>query len=95
MQVRYFDEYKWVDAGDGMIFHFQDKAGECVAEVAMHDPDLKLWKWEVQVPQRYRYMDVQPCGLVVGSLPAKRVCELILSSTFITRPVGMPSSAMR
>ena len=88
MQVRYFDEFKWVDANEGLIFHFQDAAGEMVAEVALRDADLKLWKWEVNLPPRYRLGDVQPCGLVVGALPAKRVCELILCNTFITRPVA-------
>ena len=95
MQVRYFDEFKWVDAGEGTIFQFQDESGESVADVAIHDPDLKLWKWEVRVPQRYQYRDVQPCGLIVGALPAKRVCELILCNTFITKPAGISSSATR
>jgi len=70
MQVRYLDEFKWVDAADGTIFQFQDDSGESVADVAVHDPDLNLWKWEVRVPPRYRYRDVQPCGLIVGVLPA-------------------------
>ena len=91
MQVRYFDEFKWVDVGDGTVFQFQDQSGESVADVAIHDLDLKLWKWEVHVPQRYRFMDVHPCGLIVGALPAKRVCELILCNTFVTKPVGMSS----
>ena len=95
MQVRYFDEFKWVDAGEGTIFQFQDESGESVADVAIHDPDLKLWSWEVRVPQRYQYRDVQPCGLIVGALPAKRVCELILCNTFITKPAGISSSATR
>jgi hypothetical protein len=96
MQVRYFDEFKWVDAGEGTVFHFQDETGESVADVAIHDPDLKLWKWEVRVPQRYQFMGVKPCGLVVGVLAAKRVCELILSSTFITRPAVVgPASLPR
>ena len=93
MQVRFFDEFKWVDAGDGTIFQFQDESGESVADVAVHDPDLKLWKWEVRLPARYRFKDVQPCGLIVGVLPAKRVCELILTNTFITRPPGVGSPA--
>ena len=92
MQVRYFDEYKWVDSGDGTIFQFVDESGESVADVAIHDLDLKLWKWEVHVPTRYQFRGVQPCGLVVGAVPAKRVCELILSSTFITRTAGMSST---
>jgi hypothetical protein len=56
---------------------------------------LKLWKWEVRVPPRYQFRDVQPCGLIVGAVPAKRVCELILINTFITKPVGVSSSATR
>ena len=91
MQVRYLDEFKWVDAGDGTIFQFVDESGESVADVAIHDVDLKLWKWEVHVPERYRFRGVHPCGLVVGAIPAKRVCELILVNTFITKPVGLPS----
>ena len=95
MQVRYFDEFKWVDSGDGTIFQFQDDSGESVADVAIHDPDLKLWKWEVHVPPRYQFNGVQPCGLLVGVLPAKRVCELILSNTFVTRPAGMRSNVSK
>ena len=30
MQVRYFDEFKWVDSGDGTIFQFVDESGEYV-----------------------------------------------------------------
>jgi hypothetical protein len=93
MQVRYLDEFKWVDSGDGTIFQFQDVEGESVADVAIQDPDLKLWKWEVRLPPRYRVGEVQPCGLIVGVLPAKRVCELILTNTFITRPPGAASPA--
>jgi hypothetical protein len=95
MQVRYFDEFKWIDLGDGLAFQFQDESGESVADVAIQDPDLKLWKWEVRVPERYQYRGVQPCGLVVGALPAKRVCELILVNTFIPKPIGVSSSATR
>ena len=95
MQVRYFDEFKWVDSGDGTIFQFQDDSGESAADVAIHDPDLKLWKWEVHVPPRYQFKGVQPCGLLVGVLPAKRVCELILSNTFVTRPAGMRSNVSK
>ena len=95
MQVRYFDEFKWVDTGEGTAFQFQDDSGESYADVAIHDPDLKLWKWEVRVPPRYQFKDVQPCGLVVGVLPAKRVCELILCNTFITKPVGIVPPAIR
>jgi hypothetical protein len=95
MQVRYYDEFKWVDAGDGTIFQFQDESGESFADVAIHDTELKLWKWEVRVPPRYQFRDVQPCGLIVGAVPAKRVCELILINTFITKPVGVSSSATR
>ena len=62
-----------------------------MADVAVHDPDLKLWKWEVRVPARYQYNGVQPCGLIVGVLAAKRVCELILLNTFITKPPGVSS----
>jgi hypothetical protein len=96
MQVRYFDEFKWVDhGGDGTVFQFQDESGESVADVAVHEPDLRLWKWEVHVPQRYQFKGVQPCGVVVGVLSAKRVCELILSNTFVTRPAGVSSNASR
>jgi hypothetical protein len=95
MQVRYFDEFKWVDAAGGTIFQLQDESGESVADVAIHDPDLRLWKWEVHVPVRYQFNGVPPCGLVVGPIPAKRLCELILCNTFVTRPVGVSSNASR
>jgi hypothetical protein len=88
MQVRYLDEFKWVDTAEGTAFQFQDQDGESVADVAVHDPDLKLWKWIVHVPARYRYRDVEPCGVVVGHAAAKRVCELILLNTFVTKPAG-------
>ena len=39
MNVRYFDEFKWAEEGDGTIWLFRDDSGEHVAEVALHDPD--------------------------------------------------------
>lgn len=95
MQVRYLDEFNWVEHLDGTRFDFEDDAGESVADVAIHDSEMKLWKWEVRVPERYQFNGVKPCGLIVGSLPAKRVCELILSNTFILRQPGMSSPTVR
>ena len=95
MQVRYYDEFKWVDTAEGLAFKFQDDDGESVADISIHDPDLKLWKWIVHVPARYRYHQVEPCGVVVGHVAAKRVCEIILCNTFVTRPVGVSGIAPR
>jgi hypothetical protein len=85
MNVRYFDEFKWADESDGTAWFFRDESGEHVAEVVLNDPDSKMWRFLVNVPPRYRFNGSQPAGLVHSAAAAKKVCELILSYTILTR----------
>ena len=85
MKIRYFDEYKWADEADGTIWLFRDDSDEHVAEVALHDPDTKMWRFTVHVPERYCFNGAPPAGLVHSAAAAKKVCELILSYTILTR----------
>ena len=85
MQVRYFDEYKWTGEGDGTIWLFRDDSGEHVAEVALYDVDSKMWRFTVLVPERYCLNGNPPGGLVHSAAAAKKVCELVLSYTILTR----------
>ena len=85
MQVLYFDECKWQDVGDGLIFHYTDPEGECLAEIALKDSDSQLWKFEVMLPDRYRLNETNPAGLVFGQTGARRVVETILLNTIVTR----------
>lgn len=85
MQVRYYDECKWQDVGDGLIHQFVDADGQPLAEVALKDADSKLWKWRVMLPARYRADGTTPGGIVVTDAAARKVCELVLLSTIVTR----------
>ena len=85
MKIRYFDEFKWVEDFDGAFWGFRDDAGESVAEVALQDPDGKMWRFMVNVPERYCFNGAPPAGLVHSAAAAKKVCELILSYTILTR----------
>ena len=83
--IRYFDDLEWTDLGEGLSFDFVDRSdGERLAQIALHDPDLRLWKFAVNVPDRYRVQGQEPAGMVVTPLAAKRVCELILRSTVLS-----------
>ena len=85
MNVRYFDEFKWAEDFGGSLWLFADAAGEQLAEVALHDAESKMWRFTVNVPDRYRLDGVQPAGLVHSAAAAKKVCELVLSYTVLTR----------
>ena len=85
MQVWYFNECKWVDVGYETIYQFVDPDGETLAEVALKDSDAKLWKFEVMLPERYRLNGVNPGGIVATQAAARKVAELILMSTIMTR----------
>lgn len=85
MQVRYYDECRWEDVGDGLIYHFVDSEGEPLAEIALKDKDAKLWKWVVMLPERYRLDGQVPGGIVVTDAAARKVAEIVLLSTIINR----------
>lgn len=85
MHVRYFDECKWNDSVDGLIFEFVDEAGEKLAEVALRDADAKLWKFEVFVPEKYQIDGSHPVGVVYTCAAAKRVAEVILLNTIVVK----------
>ena len=88
MQVRYFDECQWKDVGDGLIYHFVDDAGDVLAEIALRDGDAKLWKFEINVPERYRWHSANPAGVVYTMPAARKIAELILLSTIVTKTMG-------
>ena len=85
MQVRYYDECKWQDVGDGLIHQFVDADGQPLAEIALKDGDGKLWKWRVMLPSRYRAEGTTPGGIAVTDAAARKVCEIVLLSTIVTR----------
>ena len=85
MNVRFFDDFKWAEDLDGALWLFRDESGEHVAEVALHNVDSKMWRFTVNVPDRYRMNGVEPAGVVHSAAAAKKVCELILSYTILTR----------
>jgi len=85
MKVRYFDECQWLDVGDGMIYQFVDDEGEALAEAALIDGDANLWKFEVLVPDRYCHKGVKPAGIVCSQPAAKKVAEMILRNTIVTK----------
>lgn len=85
MEVLYYDECKWQDMGEGLIFHFVDIDGNCLAEIALKDSESQLWKFEVMLPDRHRVNEINPAGLVFAQTGARRVVEMILLNTIVTR----------
>lgn len=85
MAVYYFDECSWVDVGYETIYQYIDAEGQTLAEVALKDSDAQLWKFEVMVPERYQLNGVKPGGVVATQTAARKICELILLSTIVTR----------
>ncbi|HZL37977.1 MAG TPA: hypothetical protein VFC78_21855 [Tepidisphaeraceae bacterium] len=85
MNVRYFDECKWNDVADGLIFEFVDDSGQKLAEVALRNAESKLWKFEVFVPEQYQLDGTHPAGAVYTCAAAKRVAETILLNTIVVR----------
>ena len=85
LQVRYFDECKWVDAGEGMSFAFTHEDGSILAEAALVDFEAKLWKYEVTLPEKFQWEEKNPVGLVYTAPAAKRVAETILLNTILVR----------
>lgn len=84
-KIRYFDECKWHDAGDGMLFEFVDHDREKLAEISLFDFDSKLWKFEVLLPEKFQLEGRNPSGLVYSAAAAKRVAETILLNTIVVR----------
>ena len=85
MKVRYFDECKWVDTGDGLEFEFYDADGDTLARIALRDGEAKLWTFEVSLPPRYQLEDCRLGGVVFSQVGARRVSETILLHTIVTR----------
>lgn len=83
--VRYFNECKWVDVSDGMIYHFMDSDGTVLAEVALKDSDGQLWKVEVMLPDRNKVNGINPAAIVATQASARRIAEYLLLSTIVTR----------
>jgi hypothetical protein len=83
--VRYFDECKWVDVGDGMIYQFQDSDGNVLAQIALMNSDGQLWKFEVMLPERNKVNNVNPAAIVSTQASARRIAETLLLSTIVTR----------
>ncbi|HEY2586919.1 MAG TPA: hypothetical protein VGI81_14330 [Tepidisphaeraceae bacterium] len=85
MKVRYFDECKWVDTGEGLAFEFQDPDGETLARIALRDGEAKLWTFEVMLPPRHQLEECRVGGVVFSQIGARRVAETILLHTIVTR----------
>ena len=85
MQVRYYDECRWVDIGDGLMWQFVDEEAEPLAEVALKDGEAQLWKFQVNVPERYQWNGTKPAGIVCSQAAAKKVAEMILMNTIVRR----------
>ncbi len=83
--VRYFNECKWVDVNDGMMFQFTDSDGDVLAEIALMNSDGQLWKFEVKLPERYKVDGVNPAAIVSTQSAARRIAEMLLLSTVVTR----------
>ena len=84
MKVVYYDECKWVDEGEGLSFNFV--ADESIlAHVAMRDAERKLWSFEVNLPETYRFNGHTPAGLVYTAATARKVAETILLGTIVTK----------
>ena len=83
--IRYSDECKWQDPGDGFLLEYVDRAGEKLAEVTMVDFEHKLWKFEAFLPEKYQFEGRNPIGVVYSSAAAKKVAEIILLNTILTK----------
>jgi hypothetical protein len=85
MNVRYFDECKWVDTGDGFSFEFHDAEGQALAHIALRDGEAKLWIFEVRLPPRFQLEECRLGGVVFSQTGARRVVETILLNTIVTK----------
>jgi hypothetical protein len=71
--------------GEGLIFNYADSDGTQLAEVALLDADAKLWKFAVNLPPRFCYNGQPPVGIVLTQSAAKKVAEMILLNTIVSR----------
>jgi hypothetical protein len=85
MNVRYFDECKWVDTEDGLAFEFHDADGQSLARIALRDGEAKLWTFEVMLPPRFQLEEHEVGGVVFSQVGARRVVEAILTYTIVTK----------
>jgi hypothetical protein len=85
MQVRYYDECKWIDTGEGISFDYVDEDGHVLAQVALRDGEAKLWTFQLKLPERYRLEGCEVGGVVFSQMGAKKVAETILLNTIVTR----------
>jgi hypothetical protein len=85
MQVRYYDECKWVDTGEGLSYDYVDADGQILAQVALRNGDSKLWLFQVMLPERFRLEGHRVGGVVFSQLGAKKVVETILLNTIVTK----------
>lgn len=85
MQVRYHDECKWVDTGDGISYDYVDVDGQVLAQIALRDGDAKLWLFQLKLPERFQLENCQVGGVVFSQAGAKKVVETILLNTIVTK----------
>lgn len=83
--VRYSDECKWQDAGDGFLLQFVDRSGETLAEVSLVNFEAKLWKFEAFLPEKFQLEGKNPSGVVYSSAAAKKIAEMVLLNTILVR----------
>ena len=85
MGVVYFDDCRWQDVSDGMVFQFIDSDDSVLAEVALMDSQANLWKFQVNLPPRYLTDGAAPTAIVATQASARRIAESILLATIATR----------
>jgi len=83
--VRYFNECKWIDVSDGLMFQFTDSDGDVLARITLMNSDGQLWKFEVMLSDRYKVNGTNPAAIVTTQSSARRIAEMILLSTIVTR----------
>jgi hypothetical protein len=84
--VRYFNECRWLDVGDGLMFQFTDSDGNVLSQITLMNSDGQLWKFEVMLPDRYKANGgANPAAIVTTQSSARRIAEMILLSTIVTR----------
>jgi hypothetical protein len=59
--------------------------GEALAEVTLQNADAKRWKFLVRLPERFQYNGTNPAGLVLSQSAAKKIAELILVNSYVSK----------
>jgi hypothetical protein len=81
----YIDECKWHETEPKLAAEFRHiKAGK-LAEIALVDAETKTWRFETFLPERFQLDGKNSLGVVYSSAAAKKVAELILLNTVLTR----------